>query len=296
MYVMLGKILKMKKTVIILLAWVSFGTLSAQQPEEVVKRTLEREVKTSGNYLYGEAVANTTAEAVKMAKSALVSEINREVLNNNDWQFAKIIQAKDVEYYVEMINLIRGDKFRAIAYIKKDNLIAVFQKDKTPEVKLSDKKASSPNLEKLQQEAVQVTMTVPATQDVQVVETAVQVETSEKQQPKVAVEMPASQIVVANQQTTNEGDLLEQIVSATSLSEIQTILISNKRKGNVVYGTMDKLIQPEAAYFIVYKQTGEIVAILDKGSDNARMDLISKEKKGKEIFNSNQVIWFQIFK
>ena len=89
--------------------------------------------------------------------------------------------------------------------------------------------------------------------------------------------------------------LLNQIVSAPSLYEIHNILVENKKTGKVAYGTMDKLTEPEKAYFIVYKKTGEIIAILDKGSIDKRKDLLTGEMKGKEILEQNQVIWFQLY-
>ena len=247
-----------KRKILILLATGFFAvTLFAQQPDEAAKRALEREIKVSGNYLYGEAVGNTKDEAVKMAKTALVSEIKKEALNHLDRQFAKSIQTKDVEEYnIDMIDLMRGKKFRVIAYIKKDNIAAVFDNKKS-EVKLTDKK--------VQQEKVQ-----PVTQQ----------------------QMPPATVVDSRMSTDG---LLKQIVNASSIREVQKILVENKKVGKVAYGTMDKLTAPEKAYLVVYKKSGEIVAILDKGSIINRKDLLSGETKGNELSEQNQVIWFQLF-
>ncbi|MDR3338985.1 MAG: hypothetical protein LBT25_02620 [Candidatus Symbiothrix sp.] len=232
------------------------GALSAQQMDEAAKRELEREVKASGDYLYGEAVDNTKDEAVKSAKSALLSEIKKETLNHPEWQFAKSIQAKDVEYSADMIELMRGNKFRVIAYIKKDNIQIVFD-NKTPDVKIEDEKAKQDTT---------TTLTQPQTTQAEI-----------PQPPPV------------------KSDLLGQILKASSIREIQTILQENKRNGKAVSGTMDKLTAPEKAYLIIYKWTGEIVAILDKGSGANRKDLLSGEVKGNAILEQNQVIWFQLF-
>jgi hypothetical protein len=232
------------KAVILFASALSFGTLPAQQPDETAKRAMEREIKASGDYLYGEAVGNTKDEAVKMAKTALISEINKEALNHPEWQFAKSIQAKDVEYKADMIDLMRGNKFRVIAYIKKDGIQL---QPETGETNVS--------------EAGQ-TQTQPAT-------------------------------VAA--QAGNTGGLLGQILNAPSVREIQKILVENKKKGKAAYGTMDKLTAPDKAYLIVYKKTGEIVAILDRGSEASRKDLLSGETKEKELLDQNQVIWFQLF-
>ena len=286
----------MKKLVCILLTWSCVWSLSAQQPDETAKRALERDVKTSGFYLYGEAVANTKDEAVIAAKIALVSEINKEIMVNHDWQFANTIQAKDVEYYIDIIDLMRGSKFRVIAYVKKENLTAVFQYNEMPEIELTDKDVYPWELANTQQIVTYTSPTVDATGSLQSVEAETSAIASEKPQFTI-VEETSNQppVIAARYGATVDGDILGQIVRAASPRQIKTILDSNKKKGKAAYGTMDKLLQSEAAYLIVFRQTGEIVAILDKGSANFRKDLISGANYGREIFNNNQVIWFQLF-
>lgn len=277
----------MKNIIILILAVLFAGTLFAQQPDEATKRTMEREVKTSGNYLYGEATESTKDEAVKMAKTALLSEINKEAVNHPEWQFAKTIQANGVEYDIDMIDLMRGSKYRVIAYIKKDNIMAVFDKN-TPKIKVSDKPATQERtpptaVQSVKSQTATDTKVTPAPEELQP-----KVEATTVSAPKKTLPVP----VVDNH--TNTGGLLEQILNASSMPEIQKILNANKRSGKVVSGTMDKLIAPEKAYLIVYKESGEIVAILDKGSRDNRKDLLSGEVKGQEIQTQNQVIWFQL--
>ena len=269
----------MKKLTLILFTWCYVWALPAHQHDETAKRALEREVKTSGTYLYGEAVANTKDEAVTAAKSALITEINKEILNNYDWQFANTIHAKDVEYYSDMIELMRGNKFRVIAYVKQENLTAIFHNYETPEIELTDKDVYPLEPEKIPQ--------------VQPVEATASVMVSEKPQIANTTETSNQQSTVVN--TTSDGDILGQIVRASSPRQIQNILDSNKKNGKAAYGTMDKLIQPEAAYLVVFSQSGTIVAILDKGNTGLRKDLISGATYGREIFNNNQVIWFQLY-
>ena len=270
----------MRKLLFTLLAFSPIWTLFAQQPDEITKRALEREVKTSGNYVYGESIANTKEEAVEYAKNALVFEINKEISINPNWQFAKTIQAKDVEYVIEMIDLMRVHKFRVIAYVKKENLMAVFQNSRTPDIELSDKD-------------VQITPTTLIT--IQTVEAAALATKPEK--PILSERGVTQGFSTLDDYSVaiNRGGALGQIVSAHSLREIQTILVNNKNEGKAAYGAMDKLIQHDTAYFIVYKRSGEIIAILDKGSGYPRTDLISGAIFGNEIFNNYQVIWFQLF-
>ena len=283
----------MKKLALILITWGCAWALPAQQPDETTKRALEREVKTSGAFLYGEALANTKEEAMKAAKTVLITEINKEILNNYDWKFANTIHAKDVEYYSDMIELMRGNKFRVIAYTKKDNLTAIFQNYDPPKVELSDKNVNSSEPENIQQTLINTSPAVVAIGDFQPVEVTVSAIAPEKPQFEIVDETSNQQSAFSG--TTSSDDLLGQIVRASSPRQIQMILDSNKKNGKAAYGTMDKLKQQEAAYLLVLNNTGAIVAILDKGSVNIRKDLISGETYGREIFNNNNVIWFQLF-
>jgi len=272
---LLNKIVCMKKFILLLLVGIFAGTLFAQQPDETTKRALEHEIKgksydyQNSDYLYTEVVGNTKDEAIKMAKTALVSEINKEALKHPEWQFAESIQAKDVEYNIDIIDLMRGNKYRVIAYIKKENIKAIYN-NKAPEVILTDKKAQ----QEKEQPAILLQETV-----------------------KPQVEEPVITTPVKTQPTSanNTGNLLDQILSAPSIREIQKILQENKKIGKASSGTMDKLTAPEKAYLVVYKDTGEIIAILDKGSINNRTDLLSGQKKGNEILEKNKVIWFQLY-
>ena len=258
----------MKKLVILILPGIFTGILFAQQPDEAAKRTLEREIKGEAydyqysDYLYGEAVGNVKDEAINDAKYALVSEIKKEALKHPEWQFAKSLQAKDISFNFDMIELKRGNKIRIIAYIKKDNIAVVF-----------DNKTNANNfVEKIPTEIVQVNV----------------------EETNVSSQINTQPVTIVDNRQNTSG-LLEKILNVSSINEVIKILSENKKVGKVAYGTMDKLISPEKAYLIVYKQTGEIVAILDKGRVDDRNDLLSGKTKGNEVLIQNQVIWFQIF-
>ena len=278
----------MKNLIILILTILFSGALSAQQLDE-------KEIKGKSHnylfsdYLYGEATEITKDKAVKAAKSALLSEINREVSNHPEWRFAKTIQADSVVYDFDKIELMRGSKFRVIAYIKKDNITAVFDKN-TPKVKMSYNPATqgqtSPEaVQSVKRQTEADTKVTTASERVQ----------SNVEEPKVsATEKPKTDAVVTPVPPKVQADgLLGEILKATSYNEVLKILDRNKRTGKAVYGNMNKLMAPEKAYLLVYKESGEIIAILDKGSRNN--DLRSGEMKGQEILTQNQVIWFQLF-
>lgn len=252
----------------------ALAAYSQEADDETAKRALEREIKTSGLYLYGEAVGNTKNEAVDMAKAALTSEINKEIINNPEWQHAKSIQAKDLEYNIDNIDLPRGNKVRVITYIKKENIQVIFD-NKSPDIQLADKKEEKKS-KKEEKKAV-------------------------AEEKKEAVEEKKEEVTVTEQTAAvNTGEnqpsgVLESILKAGSAQQVNKILLENKNKGKVAYGRMETLTDPANAYLLVYKRTGELVSVFDKGTGNPRKDLLSGEEKPTAVETGNQVIWFQIY-
>jgi hypothetical protein len=241
--------------------------ISAQTNGNDEKRTLEREIKTSGSYLYGEAVGKDKQEATKLAKSMLISEINRESVNHPEWQFAKTIKADDIQYAADMIDLARGNKVRVIAYLKKDNIQAIFSNN-APKIQLSDKKGNKQN-DKIQDTSVKV----------------------------VTEKTGKTKELLANESVSEQSELLKSIISTTSASEINKILRANKMKGKVAYGGINTLTDASKAYILVYTDD-KIIAILDKGGGTERKDLISGENKNvADLYKDkgNMRIWFQLF-
>ena len=238
----------------------------AQENDDSEKRLLEREIKTSGLYLYGEAVGKNKSEATKLAKSMLISEINKEVMNHPEWQFAKTIKADDIEYTTDMIDLARGNRTRVIAFLKKDGIHAIFSDD-SPKIKLSDKKEDK----KKEQNVITTT-------------------TQEKK-----VEVKAA-VTDTNDLTAEQLELLKSIVDADSATEINKILRANKTKGKVAYGGINTLTNSSNVYILVYTSNNEIIAVLDKGDGTERKDIRSGEYKNTtDIYKGNMRIWFQLF-
>ena len=239
--------------------------VSAQTNGEDEKRIVEREIKTSGLYLYGEAVGKDKAEATKLAKSMLISEINREVMNHPEWQFAKTIKADAVEYAADMIDLARGNRVRAIAYLKKDNIQAIFSND-TPKIQLSDKKEDKKK--------------------------------EKEKEPETAVNVIPETAGATNEPVSEQSELLKSIIATTSASEINKILRAGKTNGKVAYGGINTLTDSSKAYILIYTSDDRIIAILDKGNGTERRDLISGENRNvNELYKErgNMRVWFQLF-
>ena len=278
----------MKKTLLFLLNILFLSLLMAQTADETAKREMERTVKTTGDYFWAEAVESTLEQALNAATSTLTTEINQEIGS----KMGKTVSAAAVKQHAEFIDLMRGNKYRAIAYIKKNQAEFLFEKKNHEESRDVSKKevtiadvqegvfAEAENIEKTATEKKEEPQEVNEVDVVDEMETVADVEEEVKNEKKYYYD---------------HNDLLGQIVKAPSAREVNKLLADNKKSGKTVYGTMETLTSPESVYMVVYKKTGEIVAILDKGSQNLRRDLISGEMKNKDIYKDNQVVWFQIY-
>lgn len=276
-----GTLSKMKHFIqLSLIIFLIFPAMAQQQTDESTARAKEREIKTSGNYLYGESVADTKEEAVKLAKSILVSEVNKEILTRKDWQFAKKISAKDVEYSVESIDLARGSKIRAIAFVRKDGIEVIFDKAKAPNVNLIDKKAEKALTQNgLQEFAVTVPTHEPSSTPVATPTLTTKFDEIESPQTSP---IPTNNLV------------LDEILICKTIKEVSAVFENHKKKGKLVYGRTGTNLSSENSYMMIYNQAGEIVAFLDKGQGSTRKNLLTNEQVSPHSFNASQ-IWFQIF-
>ena len=294
----------MKKVTLFLVNLLFLSLLVAQTADETAKRDMEREVKTSGNYLWGEAVANTLDEALKASAAALITEANQEVAKRTDWTLSTTASAAAVKKNAEFIDLMRGNKYRAIAYIAKEKIEVLFD---VKEEKGEKEKGEGSKKEVKVEEAEEAVFA-----EAKMMEEKGEEEKGERKseigdevvkiemryEEEEVVEVEGLEDIVFTKATIyyyDNDDLLGQIVKAPSAREVNKLLADNKKNGKAVYGSMETMTHPENVYVVVYKKTGEIVAILDKGSVNSRRDLITGEMKNKDIYQGNQVVWFQIY-
>ena len=262
----------MKKIYCLLICIIFLTPIVAQEVEDSnEKRTLERDVKTSGNYLYGEAVHENIKEAEKIAKTMLISEIKKEALNRPEWQFAKKLEANNVATDVEKIELPRGSRYRVIAYIKKDDVVAVFDNTiqevviKTPQ---NEKQNSGSNDKK------NTASQTPTPTPVPVNET----------KPKQETPAPA--------QTDNE--ILEAFLKVQNAKEAGELLTKYRKQGKLVYGKPEQEVAQEKSYWIVYNRSGNILGIIDRGSNDKRVNLLTGQQVEARTFASKNYLWFQL--
>ena len=96
-------------------------TVSAQDTDAMKKEISS--VKKSSQYLYGEAVAATAAEAKDMAEDLLYTEINKWADSQKKMSGKAIVVSNKKEFQNE-VALPRGNMFRCFIYVKKSDIIS----------------------------------------------------------------------------------------------------------------------------------------------------------------------------
>lgn len=251
-----------KSKVLLLIFFLLLCGKPAAQEEmtEEMKRTLEREVKTSGLYHYGEAVDKEKDQALSVALSQLLSGINEEMTDAGSSLTKELISL-----HAGRVDLPRGNRVRVLVFIKKAELPALLASKGT--VAPAEKQESAKPVQEIEM-SIEENATLP--------------------QANPGAEQSGS--LSADQQT-----LLNEIVHAGSVAEINKLLRENKMKGKLVFGSMNTLTNSATVYILVYKASGEIIALLDRGAGGERMDLVSGGNKPvPDIYKGNLRLWFQL--
>ncbi|MFI3282151.1 MAG: hypothetical protein SNG10_01310 [Rikenellaceae bacterium] len=279
----------MKNRVIITLALLlccCVYNLSAQDNS----KSLEREVKISGNYYYGDGSSSDESEALQMAIEELKIMISEDLrlenpevstvsFNGFDDSIGTI--SIDLDSYVRVISFslrsdisyeIQGGKSMIVSRVSSNSDVAESSEPAAP----TPTPAPAP--------VVAAVVTAPVVEPV--VETP-KIEEPKIEEPRVEeprVEEPQVQEVKANTETIvaettttetkTDNAIINEILKLTESKDVGVLLDKYKNLGKLGYGRLSTITNPESCYFVVLR-SGKLVDVLDLGSTSTRMGLIS---------------------
>lgn len=113
----------MKKLLLLTLSLLCLADIVRAQEEDT--KTRINRIKRDTSYLYGEATMPSREEAMTLAKDFLRSYIEQWIAETRDTQTIRSVVARDLVADCEELSLMRGDMFRAFAYVHKSDLYAV---------------------------------------------------------------------------------------------------------------------------------------------------------------------------
>ena len=296
----------MKKTILLLCMalWMSVSA-TAQGGDP---RTTINQIKKSKAFLYGEATMLDKDAAYELANEILQQEIETWAKDHSKKEADRVV-AVDVHQLVDSIVLPRVNMIRVFLYVRKKNLIPIYEKagvvivDKeadepsptltqgitspTPSQEKEDQSPDSIAQDSLHSEGLGEVAPTKETGEV-----APSEETGEpvpSQEQGVATEEADSLDYAV---TETEQLVLEQVKPLKSFFRIRDVLVPLKEQGMVEdYGKYSSLEHPERAYLIIYDANARVRAVLGKGK-NKRCNMLTNATESMDDYRGCGAIWF----
>lgn len=263
--------------------WLACSFIYAQQNES---RTMEREIKISGNYYYGDGAATTEDEAARLAVEELKMMISENAMEQDN--NISMVDFKGFDENIGSITIPLEGRVRVIAFLlKKEVDLKVNGNRQLMVVRLSP---DGPSLVATSNDSVATENIASENELSSGIDTAS--EANQKTDLPVEVSILKSSVEpiksgsieeekVENQETNTNcltiSDIhptVAQLIQLTESKEVGAYLNNHKSKGNLVYGRLTTLQNPELCYFVIIKD-GKLTDVLDKTSDAIKIGLIS---------------------
>lgn len=230
-------------------------------------------IKRNSSYLYAEATAASENEAYETANLLLTKYISEYIVSKKSLKEADNVLIKDKASHCEKISMQRGSMYRVFVYVKKSDIEAV---DKVEVISHQEAEANVPKV----------------------------VENKELQSSVEEVTSPNSNqsatpdLTLDNSLSEWQQAALKEIASKTSIQQVN-IVISKlksqykvKRSGNRTRACA----KPEEACYVVFGDSGNIIALLATPKDGGRLDYISGNQHSLDEYSSNDYVWFTFSK
>lgn len=284
-----------------------------QSPAYTQDQKLERinTIKKSSDYLYADVTMPTLEDAASQAYEQLQREVYR-------WMDTEKLSAVEINSMADTIITQRANMFRVFAYASKTELRSAIEPDSDvcPQTKEEDSK------EELQSPAC------PA-HSCDSTNLAVGVDTIPRQSlpyqnltryfgatnttqgdafhddtPSERCDSTPHRPIVAGDTIRQllmhnflgrKGGVIEQIKKARTFFELRQIMEPLKAKGDIAdYGKYATAEKPEDCFLIIYDPAGNIRALLGKGEEGTRSNMITGKADGIANYRGCGAIWFTL--
>ena len=276
----------------------------------------EREIITSGAYYWGQAVAENEETAKNTARDELIAVITNDLQEDIKALPNSEVLVNGIEYFSRP----RGPRILAIAYVEKQN-VEMFLKgeqliiteikyteniketEEAPKSGKSDASKEMPNENVL--ESSGITESKHKFKDEHSNDKSAN-DLSDYDERNIHMEKDTETITSVAEHlgsfdinSATESDFLSFIVQSDNISKITEVLNTARNRGIVQFGRYAaSMLNPQGSYFIVFEpNSGNIVALLDKGPGNNRLNLKSNVivQDFLETYKNMNIVWLQIY-
>ena len=284
-----------------------------QSPAYTQDQKLERinAIKKSSGYLY----ADVTMPTLEDAASQAYEQLQREVYG---WMDPEKLSAVEINSMADTIITQRANMFRVFAYASKSELQSAVESDscvcpQTEEATVQEELQSpicpaqrcdstntSVGVDSIHKQSLpyhNLTRHFGAT-------SSTQGDAFHDDTPSERCDSTPHRPVVAGDTIRQllmhnflgrKGGVIEQLKKARTFFELRQIMEPLKAKGDILdYGKYATAKKPEDCFLIVYDPAGNIRALLGKGKEGTRSNMITGKADGIANYRGCGAIWFKL--
>jgi len=312
----------MMKRKLALLIVLLAGLLPVSAQNDVQKEI--NRIKSSPNYIYGEATRADREEALDAAFNDMMHEADRwaaEKTHDSEVEMS----ADDVREMVRSMETKRGSQTRVLVYVKLSKVVALLREagykvkfeeqpeeddyEATPAPKPAPKprqtapQSDDDNLPVSTVSNDHETANVPEVtvisieglSDEEILD--VYLYSNQKMTPEqeAAVERAAARVAERLNVVASNGSALDQILAVRSFYDLKSVMVPLKLNGKITkLGKYRTMREPQKSYLIVYDTDARIRAVLGPGTDRQRKNLRTGYNDSIYNYGGCGAIWFQL--
>lgn len=290
---MIGNMLK--RLCLILAGLALSFTICAQQSDSKKINSIKRNT----SYLYAEATMDTEEEAFKTAKESLMTYIREYIESKKSLNNANNVIVKDVANRCEKLQMMRGDMYRVLVYVKKDDILPADNGtviSRSGETEQPDTaKVSVPDAGLEQKDTVSVPPVpvndgLPSVSEINSLPNAFDDEDSE------ASDLDFEMEEVSRLETAWQQNVIDELLKASSLTEAKAMLNRFKTEFRVKrYGSYNECRSVAEAFWLIVEHGGGVKAVLGPGAnERANYKTMRMDRLGN--YSGYDAIWFTLAK
>ena len=307
----------MKKKLALLI--VLLAALLPASAQNEVQKEINR-IKSSPNYVYGEATRANREEALDAAFNDMMHEADRwaaEKTHDSDVEMS----GDDVREMVQSLETKRGSQTRVLVYVKLSKLASLLReagyKVKFEEQPEEGGYEAAPAPKPLQaapksdDDSLPVSTVADDRETTSVPEvTVISIEglsdeeildvylySNQKMTPEqeAAVERAAARLAERLNVVIGNGTALDKILAVRSFYDLKSVMVPLKLNGEITkLGKYRTMREPQKSYLIIYDTDARIRAVLGPGTDRQRKNLRTGYNDSIYNYGGCGAIWFQL--
>lgn len=288
----------MIRRIFLLVFWLAISiTLCAQQSDSKKINSIKR----NPSYLYAEATMETEAEAFNTAKEALMTYIQEYIDSKKSLSNANSVIVKDIANRCERMQMMRGDMYRVLVYVKKNDIIPAdnsetIDRSNTAVVKDTTVavKADTTELKQVDTMAVNTVAVddgLPTVDEINNKPNVFGNNSEEKEVVEHSTAETAAKLEIAWQQR-----VIDELLEASSLTEAKAMLNRFKAEFKVKrYGSYNECKNIGESFWLIVENGGPVKTILGPGADErTNFKTMIKDRLGN--YSGYDAIWFTLAK